>query len=160
MQKNCISTLLSSLQNPSKFRSPHILTPINGIYLPQLHSILRYNRRSNKPIYKRYTEQLQLRCTILPLRRRKTLVFHPLRWPIRSKSNFIKYWIKQSHSELTTLKRDFREDLFSRVIFLRFRVDLISQIGYPWIFCEDFFSRMLVLSMFYIFWFFRGLFFS
>ena len=42
-------------------------------------------------------------------------------------------------------------DLFSRVIFLTFRVDLISRIGYRWIFREDLCSQILVLSMFYIF---------
>ena len=40
---------------------------------------------------------------------------------------------------------------FTRVIFLKFRVDLISRIGYRWIFREDLFSQILVLSMFYIF---------
>ena len=55
-------------------------------------------------------------------------------------------------------ERNFRLDLFSRVIFLIFRVDLISRIGYRWIFREDLFSQILVLSMFYIFWFFRDLF--
>ena len=35
-----------------------------------------------------------------------------------------------------------------------FRVDLILRIGYWRIFREDLFSRILVLSMFYIFWFF------
>ena len=34
-------------------------------------------------------------------------------------------------------ERDFRADLLSRVIFLTFRVDLISRIGYRWIFGED-----------------------
>ena len=55
-------------------------------------------------------------------------------------------------------KRNFRMDLFSRVIFLIICADLISQIGYRWIFREDLFSRILVLSMFYIFWIFRDLF--
>ena len=41
-------------------------------------------------------------------------------------------------------------DLFLRVIFLTFPVDLISQIGYWRIFREDLFSRILVSSMFYI----------
>ena len=49
-------------------------------------------------------------------------------------------------------------DLFSRVIFLTFRVDLISRTGYGWVFREDLFSRILVLSTFYIFGFFRDLF--
>ena len=40
---------------------------------------------------------------------------------------------------------------FSRVIFLKFRVDLILRIGYQWIFREDLFLQILVLSMFYIF---------
>ena len=40
---------------------------------------------------------------------------------------------------------------FTRVIFLKFYVDLISRIGYRWIFREDLFSQILVLSMFYIF---------
>ena len=35
---------------------------------------------------------------------------------------------------------------------------MISRIAYRWIFREDLFSRILVLSMFYIFWFFRDLF--
>ena len=49
-------------------------------------------------------------------------------------------------------------DLFSRVIFLTFRVDLISRTGYRWVFREDLFSRILVLFTFYIFGFFRDLF--
>ena len=55
---------------------------------------------------------------------------------------------------------NFFVDLFSWVTLLIFPVDLISRIAYRWIFREDLFSRILVLSMFYIFWFFRGLFFS
>ena len=49
------------------------------------------------------------------------------------------------------MERNFRVDLFSRVIywgFFTFRVYLISQIGYRWIFREDLFSRILILSMF------------
>ena len=64
------------------------------------------------------------------------------------------------------LKRDFDADFFSvnveefscRFIFashfLIFRLDLISWIGYRWIFSEDLFSRILVLSRSYILWFF------
>ena len=64
------------------------------------------------------------------------------------------------------LKRDFDADFFSvnaeefscRFIFashfLIFQLDLISWIGYRWIFREDLFSRILVLSRFYILWFF------
>ena len=51
-------------------------------------------------------------------------------------------------------------DLFSGVIFLTFRVDLISRISYRWIFGDDLFWRILVLSMFYIFLFFCDFFFS
>ena len=45
-------------------------------------------------------------------------------------------------------ERNFRVDLLSRVIFLIFRVDLILRIDYLGIFCEDLFSRILVLSIF------------
>ena len=51
-------------------------------------------------------------------------------------------------------ERNFRVGLFSRVIFLTFRVDLISRIGYQRVFHKDLFSWILVLSVFYIFWFF------
>ena len=40
---------------------------------------------------------------------------------------------------------------FRESFFLTFRVDLISQICYRWIFREDLFSQILVLSMFYKF---------
>ena len=49
---------------------------------------------------------------------------------------------------------------FRESFYLTFRVDLILRIDYRWIFREDLFSWILVLSMFYIFWFFLGLFFS
>ena len=54
---------------------------------------------------------------------------------------------------------NFCMDLFSRVIFLTFHVDSISLIGYQWIFCKHLFSKILVLSMLYIFWFCCCLFF-
>ena len=41
-------------------------------------------------------------------------------------------------------------DLLLRVIFLTFRVDLISRIDYRRIFRDDLFLRILVLSTFYI----------
>ena len=41
-------------------------------------------------------------------------------------------------------------DLLLRVIFLTFREDLISRIGYRRIFRDDLFLRILVLSTFYI----------
>ena len=44
--------------------------------------------------------------------------------------------------------------------FLTFCVDLISGISYRWIFRKDLFSRISVLPIFYIFWFFRDLCFS
>ena len=47
-------------------------------------------------------------------------------------------------------ERSFCVDLFSRVIFLTFCVDLISRIGYRLIFREYLYSRILVLSLFYI----------
>ena len=60
-----------------------------------------------------------------------------------------------------TLREKFsRGFIFASHFFFTFRVDLISRIGYRWIFREDLFSQILVLSMFYIFSFFRGLFFS
>ena len=62
-----------------------------------------------------------------------------------------KYYLKE---------RNFHVDLFSRVIFLAFLMDLISRIGYQSIFRKDLILPILVLSMLYIFWFFRGLFFS
>ena len=65
-----------------------------------------------------------------------------------------------SSSITSKVKGDFLVDLYSRVIFLTFRMDLISRTGYRWIFHEDLFWWILVLSMFYIFWFFRGLFFN
>ena len=49
---------------------------------------------------------------------------------------------------------------FRQSIFLTIHVDLISRIGYRLIFREDLFLQILVLSMFYIFWFFRGLLFN
>ena len=56
---------------------------------------------------------------------------------------------------LGTLRREIFACIYLResFFFLVFRVDLTSWIGYPRIFCEDLFSRILVLSMFYIFWF-------
>ena len=62
-----------------------------------------------------------------------------------------KYYLKE---------RNFHVDLFSRVIFLAFPMDLISRIGYQSIFRKNLILPILVLSMLYIFWFFRGLFFS
>ena len=41
-------------------------------------------------------------------------------------------------------ERNFRVDLFSRVIFLTLNVDLISRIGYRWIFREDLISLLKV----------------
>ena len=38
---------------------------------------------------------------------------------------------------------DFREDLFSRILFLIFREDLFSRIAEPQIFREDLISRIL-----------------
>ena len=58
-------------------------------------------------------------------------------------------------------KRNSRRNLILQVFFFffffNFRVDLVSWIGYWWIFCEDLFSWISVWSMFYIFWIFCGL---
>ena len=54
--------------------------------------------------------------------------------------------------EFGTLRREiFAWIYFRELFFFRFRMDLISRIGYRWIFREDLFSQLLVLSMFYIF---------
>ena len=45
-------------------------------------------------------------------------------------------------------ERNLHMGFFLRVIFSIFRVGLISGIGYRWIFPEDIFSRILVLSRF------------
>ena len=49
-----------------------------------------------------------------------------------------------------TLRREIFTWIYFRESFLTFRVDLISRIGYRWIFRKDLFSPILVLSMFYI----------
>ena len=61
--------------------------------------------------------------------------------------------------EFGTLRREIFAWVYFRELFLfKFGMDLISRIGYRWIFREDLFSQILVSSMFYIFWFFRALF--
>ena len=45
-------------------------------------------------------------------------------------------------------------DLFSRVIFLNISCGFNYANWHGWFFCEDLFSRILVLSIFDIFWFF------
>ena len=47
-QRNNISTLLLGLQNSSKLRQPHVLAPINGIYIPKPYSILTTSVQTNQ----------------------------------------------------------------------------------------------------------------
>ena len=54
--------------------------------------------------------------------------------------------------EFGTLRREiFAWIYFRELFFFKFGMDLISRIGYRWIFREDLFSQILVSSMFYIF---------
>ena len=58
----------------------------------------------------------------------------------RQNYNHFSYYCHYSYLK----ERNFCVDLFLRVIFLTFRVDLILRIGYRWIFREDLYSRSLV----------------
>ena len=51
-------------------------------------------------------------------------------------------------------ERSFAWVYFCESFFFTFCVDLISRIGYRWIIRENLLLRILVLSMFHIFWFF------